>query len=165
MIHIRIGVREDKCRSVYGILYSEEGKLDGASAMDAASFWCGILDGNANIRAHTSNEVIARYRSRVLEPDAEYREVCNVKLEPVGNLSYYEMAKKITTYLQKGHNKTSSPEKVLTGFPKFMATMSISPVHILGCENDYGLAPETPESAPDLRAALRSIQGSCPWAF
>lgn len=163
MIHIRIGFREDKCRSVYGVLYSEEGKLDGVSAMDAVSFWCGILDGNANIRAHTSNEVITRYRSRVLEPDAEYREVCNVRLDPIGDRSYYEMAKKITAFLEKGRNRASSPEKVLTGLPKFMTTMGIP--EILDCENGNAPKDPEPESAPDLMAALRSIQGSCPWAF
>jgi hypothetical protein len=158
MIHIRIGAKEDKCRSVYGVLYDEDG---GPFSSDATSFWTGILDGNTNIAGHTKSEVMNSYQSRVLDVNAEYKQVCDVRLDPIGDRSYFEIARKITVFLKKGRNKSSSPEKVIAGLPKFLTTMGIMDNL---CDTDDGNAPES-KSAPDLRESLRTIQGSCPWAF
>jgi hypothetical protein len=154
MIRIRIGAKKDKCRSVYGILYNEDGDHS-----DATSFWTGILDGNTNIAGHTKDEVMNSYQSRVLDAKTGYKSVCNVKLKPIGNISNYDRARKIIIYLQKGRRNTSSPEAVLSGLPMFMTTMGV--VVILGLE-DNGLASK---SAQDFKTSLQSIQGSCPWAF
>jgi hypothetical protein len=152
MIHIRVGSKEDKCRSVYGILYDVDGD---PFRSNGTSFWTGILDGNTNIREHTKDEVMTKFYTRAVNLDAEYQIVCDVMLDE-GSFSYYEIAKKMTTFLRKGRNKASSPEKLLAGLPKFLGTMGV----VKTLYNAYD-APK----APDFKAALRSIQGSCPWAF
>lgn len=154
-IRIRIGAKADRCRSVYGVFYDEDGD---PFLSDATSFWTGILDGNTNIRAHTKSEVMNSYQTRVLDPGCEYQAVCNIRLDPIVTLSYYDMTRKVTTYLQKGRNKSSSPKKVLTGIPRFLTTMGI--VEVLGASGD-GLAQV---STVDLGKLARNIPG-LPWAF
>ncbi|MBU2741724.1 hypothetical protein [Acidithiobacillus albertensis] len=155
MIHIRIGTKEDKCRSCYGILYDEDGDL---FRSDATSFWVGILDGPTNIKGHTKSEVMNSYQSRVLDANAEYKPVCNIKLEPFSSPSYFDVARKITTFLQKGRNQGSSPERVLTGLPKFL--MKMGHVEIL-CED--GKEPH-PVPHRDMDELVRKIP-SLSWAF
>ncbi len=164
-IRIRIGSKQDACRSVYGILYNDSGP----NSSDATSFWCGILDGPANIRAHTKSEVFDSYQSRVLEPRAEYREVQHFRLEPKGIFThgYYDLARVITRHLQDPKCRTSGPdeplEKIIVYAQHWGKALSL-PRGIGFWEADRSGFPQ-PESSEDLQTQIQKIPASLPWIF
>lgn len=164
-VRIRMGSKQDACRSVYGILYDDSG-LDSS---DATSFWCGILDGPANIRAHTKSEVFDSYQSRVLDPGAEYREVLHSRLDPrkvVYNHGYYDLAKAICKNLQQPKNRISGFDDPFNGlFTAFgrLGKVVLLPRGIGFWEADRSGFPQ-PESS-DLQRQIQKIPVSLPWIF
>jgi hypothetical protein len=113
-ISIRIGEKMDKARSLYGIVTAQDGQ-------DAASFWCGVVDGPANTREHTPNEVAARYQSRVLDSGAEYSEALCLDFDPaIAPRDMKAMAQLLCNIAQTFRN---DPDNVITGLPKHLAEL------------------------------------------
>ncbi|PKY11750.1 hypothetical protein B1757_02870 [Acidithiobacillus marinus] len=163
-IRVRIGSKQDDCRSVYGILYDDSAP----DSSNAASFWCGILNGPANIKAHTKNEVFARYQSRVLYPGAEYKEVQHLRLTPKDAFTHgcLTLAKAITKKLLKARTSMSGPDEPIKDMPNYMLNLGkvvVLPLGIGFWEGDRsGLQPEPTEV---VQTQIQKIPASQPWMF